>query len=212
MWDAKKDEVERLLWNVYWGRGCEATSLRPPDGNIPATGVVRVKGVTNAPNAVLHPWLQAELTDIFAALLPSPPPPLPTDHPLRQQWERWGSWLAGASLPPLRLILVWDNLVGYTSAVLLRWFAGHGGLPLYTPLSGSWLNMAESVQRIIVRRALAGQDPATSDDLIGWLEETAAGWNEEPTPFVWDGRRRERRRRARAHPWAGVLLSSINST
>jgi hypothetical protein len=27
----------------------------------PATGQVRAKGVTSAPNAVLHPWLQAEL-------------------------------------------------------------------------------------------------------------------------------------------------------
>jgi len=29
-------------------------------------------------------------------------------------------------------------------------------MPLYTPIGGLWLNMAESVQRIIVRRALAG--------------------------------------------------------
>jgi len=45
----------------------------------PASGAVRVKGVTSAPNAVLHPWLQAELADILAALPPSPPPcPLAT--------------------------------------------------------------------------------------------------------------------------------------
>ncbi len=60
-----------------------------------------------------------------------------------------------------------------------------------------------SIQRIIVRRALAGQEPATPADLIAWLEETAAGWNEEPTPFVWDGKRRERRRRARARRLGG---------
>jgi hypothetical protein len=169
----------------------------------PATGTVRVKGVTSAPNVVLHPWLQAELAAILAALPSSPPPPLPADHPLRRHWERWVSWLDGAPLPPLRLILVWDNLVGHTSAALLRWLTRHGVLPLYTPLSGSWLNMAESVQRIIVRRALAGQEPATPDDLIDWLEETADGWNAEPTPFVWDGKRRERRRRARARRLGG---------
>jgi len=56
--------------------------------------------------------------------------------------------------------------------------------------------------RIIVRRALAGQEPATPDDLIGWLEETAAGWNAAPSPFVWDGKRRERRR-ARARRLGG---------
>jgi len=57
--------------------------------------------------------------------------------------------------------------------------------------------MAESVQRIIVGRALTGQHPQHSQEVIQWLEETVAGWNAAPTPFVWDGRRRERRVRAR---------------
>ena len=34
----------------------------------PATGLVRMKGVTSAPNVVLHPWLQAELEEILGAL------------------------------------------------------------------------------------------------------------------------------------------------
>ncbi len=76
-------------------------------------------------------------------------------------------------------------------------------LPLYTPLSGSWLNMAESVQRIIARRALDGQHPKSAVEIMAWLEETVAGWNEEPTPFVWDGKRRERRRRARQRRLGG---------
>ncbi len=168
----------------------------------PRTGTVRAKGVRGAPHAVLHPWLQAELADILAAL-PTSAPSLPADHPLLQHWRHWLGRPEGVPLPPLRLILIWDNLTGHTSAALMRWLACQGILPLYTPLSGSWLNMAESVQRIIVRRALAGQDPATPADLIAWLEETVAGWNEEPTPFVWDGKRRERRRRARARRLGG---------
>jgi hypothetical protein len=40
----------------------------------PATGEVRAKGVPNAPNAVLHPWLQGELTQVLATL-----PALPAD-------------------------------------------------------------------------------------------------------------------------------------
>ncbi len=168
----------------------------------PATGAVRVKGVTNAPNAVLHPWLQAEREDILAAL-PASAPPLSADHPLLRHGGRWLGRPEGAPLPPLRLILIWDNLAGHTSADLMCWLARHGVLPLYTPLSGSWLTRAESIQRIIVRRALAGQEPATPADVIAWLEETAAGWNEEPTPFVWDGKRRERRRRARARRLGG---------
>ena len=62
-------------------------------------------------------------------------------------------------LPPLRLLLVWDNLKGHQTPELMLWLCEHGILPLYTPLSGSWLNMAESIQRILKRRALDGQHP-----------------------------------------------------
>jgi hypothetical protein len=34
----------------------------------PASGEVRVKGLRSCSNAVLHPWLQAELTAILASL------------------------------------------------------------------------------------------------------------------------------------------------
>jgi len=76
-------------------------------------------------------------------------------------------------------------------------------MPLYTPLSGSWLNMAESVQRILVRRALEGHHPQSQDDLIAWLDDTVEGWNANPTPFVWHGKRFERRQRARQRRLGG---------
>jgi len=79
-----------------------------------------------------------------------------------------------------------------------------GIVPLYTPVSGSWLNRAEARQRIIVRRALDGHHPQTATEIITWLEETVAGWNAEPTPFVWDGKRRKQRRRARHRRPAGA--------
>ncbi|WP_236601160.1 hypothetical protein [Ktedonobacter sp. SOSP1-52] len=79
----------------------------------------------------------------------------------------------------------------------------HGILPLYTPLSGSWLNMAESLQRIIVRRALSGQHFQTAQQVIGSLEGTVDGWNQNPTPFVWNGKRRRRRERARLRRLGG---------
>ncbi|HEX2187083.1 MAG TPA: transposase [Chloroflexota bacterium] len=121
----------------------------------PATGEVRAKGVTSAPNVVLHPWLQAELTAILATL-----PPLPAgERPAAAQWATWLGHPPREPLPPLRLILIWDNLAGHTSWAMVQWLFQHGVMPLYTPLSGSWLNMAESVQRIIVGRALAGEHP-----------------------------------------------------
>jgi len=167
----------------------------------PGTGEVRAAGVTSAPNAVLHPWLQGELTSILAAL-PAPPPP-EGEPPALGQWATWLGHEPREPLPPLRLILVWDNLAGHLSWPIVRWLFQHGVMPLYTPLSGSWLNMAESLQRIIVGRALAGQHPQSAAELMRWLAETVAGWNAAPTPFVWDGKRRARRERARRRRLGG---------
>ena len=57
--------------------------------------------------------------------------------------------------------------------------------------------MAESLQRILVRRALCGQHPERAQHVIDWLEQTVVGWNRTPTPLVWTGSRRRRRERAR---------------
>jgi hypothetical protein len=106
-------------------------------------------------------------------------------------------------LPPPRLILIWDNLAGHKSEGIVEWLLEQGVVPLYTPLSGSWLNMAESVQRIVVRRALAGQHPQSAHEIIQWLEETVTGWNRAPTPFIWKGKRHARRDRPRARRMGG---------
>jgi hypothetical protein len=83
-------------------------------------------------------------------------------------------------------------------------------MPLYTLISGSWLNLAESIQRIIVRRALDGQHPQSQDELITWLDDTVAGWNANPTPFVWHGKRYERRQRARQRRRGGVPATPVD--
>ncbi len=161
----------------------------------PATGMVRGTGVTHAPNTVLHPWLKHELAQILADL-----PQLTLPESERRPEAHWATWLGHeprAPLPPLRRMLVWDNLAGHLSWAIVDWLFQHGIMPLYTPISGSWLNMAESVQRILVSRALAGQQPQSAEDVMQYLEETVVGWNAAPTPFPWDGKRRERRQRAR---------------
>ena len=168
----------------------------------PATGQVWAEPVEQASNAVLHPWLREELTAILDVL------PTPTTPPLDPETTRaaWAVWQAGltepfalpAELPPLRSLLVWDNLAGHKTPEMVYWLCAHGVMPLYTPLGGSWLNMAESIQRIVVRRALAGQHPETTHDLTDWLAATVRGWNVDPTPFEWGGKRAARRQRARA--------------
>ena len=57
--------------------------------------------------------------------------------------------------------------------------------------------MAESIQRILVRRALTGQNPGTPEQIITWLEAVAQAWNRDPTAFEWGGARLSRRDRSR---------------
>ena len=58
--------------------------------------------------------------------------------------------------------------------------------------------MAESIQRILKRRALEGQHPETPQPIIERFETVAEVWNQHPTPFEWGGKRAARRQRARA--------------
>ena len=162
----------------------------------PATGQVRVKGVTSCTNAVLHQWLQEELATVVQSL----PTPARLLEPEENQ-RLWKSWQQGLKvrftlpqdLPPLRILLVMDNLVGHKTPQFVLWLCAHGIMPLYTPVGGSWLNMTESIQRILKRRALEGHHPQTSAQIIDWLEATALGWNQQSTPFVWAGLRAQRR-------------------
>ena len=161
----------------------------------PATGEVRAKGVPRAPTAVLHPWWKHALLQLRDDL-----PALASDRtelPSAAQWATWLGQVPYLPWPPLRLMLIWDNLAGQLSTSIVTWRFAHGVLPRYTPLSGAWRTMAESVQRLICGRALRGQHPKSSAELITWLEDTVAGWNAAPTPFLWDGKRQERRVRAK---------------
>jgi hypothetical protein len=74
----------------------------------PASGQVRVKGVTSTTNDILHGWIKQELGTIVAAL---PEPTAPLDDRAREAWRRWQLGLKQpislpASLPPLRVLLL----------------------------------------------------------------------------------------------------------
>jgi transposase len=164
----------------------------------PVSGQVRLQSAAQCTNAVLHPWLRERLTAILAEL------PAPAARDRATTHAAWEVWQAGLTmpfplpedLPPLRLLLVWDNLTGHKTPELVLWLCEHGIMPLYTPVGGSWLNMAESIQRVLKRRALAGQHSHSPQEIGSWFEQTARSWNAQPTPFVWNGKRRQRRRRS----------------
>jgi len=170
----------------------------------PATGQVRVKGVTRSTNAILHPWIKEQVTQVLAELPHRVA--LPEALPEEQNRAHWESWQEGLSvkftllsdLPPLRMLLIWDNLAGHWNAELLVWLMRQGVMVLFTPIAGSWLNLAESAQRILVRRAVSGQRFESPEAVMSSLEAVAKGWNVDPTPFEWGGRRKVRRDRAKA--------------
>lgn len=164
----------------------------------PADGHVRIEGTTSVTNAVLHPWAKRELSAILADL-PTPPPTLDRS---RAAWERWQSGLTvritlPEELPPLRMLLVLDNLAGHRTPEFVCWLFTHGVMPLYTPLGGSWWNTAEGIQRVLKRRELEGQHPGSPEEVIDRFASVVKHWNAAPTPFVWGGKRAARRKRSR---------------
>jgi hypothetical protein len=183
----------------------------------PSTGEVRAKGVRTCPNTVLHARLRNELTEVLARVSPARSTISPVN---RQQWRHWLADLQlpitlPKELPPLRMLLVLDNLAGHKTPEFVLWMFANGIMPLYTPLSGSWLNMCESVRRIIKGRALECQHRQTTAEIISLLEATVTSWNLNPTAFEWGGRRAARRRRSRERErqrigGSGALIGRTN--
>ena len=153
------------------------------------------------------PWLEQELAAILAT---TPPAPNNTEPRPGCGWADWDWHLEPegrpAGRPPLQLLVILDNLKGHHTPTFVQWCAERGILLLYTPIAGSWLNLAESLQRIVVRRALAGQHPESASQVMDWLAAQVRGWNAHPTPFVWGGKRAARRQRAyeRRHALGGA--------
>jgi transposase len=190
-WQPEGDPARRPHEYLREGTAKLLTLLRP------ATGEVRAEAVQQSTNAILHPWLKDELEAILEQCSPAP-----SQVPEGRRWQDWDIYPAAEQLdrffPPVRVLLILDNLAGHKSYSLVQWCAEHGILLLWTPTSGSWLNMAESVQRIIKGRALNGQHPPDVQTLKRWLTEAVEGWNRHPTPFIWGGKRHARRDRAYA--------------
>jgi hypothetical protein len=142
----------------------------------PHSGQVCIRGVMRCPNYVLHGWTKQTLLDILSML-----PSLGPENEVIDQ-DRWQKWRQGAeyltlpeALPPLRLLLVMDNLAGHKSKDFVGWL---------------------SIQRLLKRRTLDRQTPTTPEQIIQWFQATATAWNADPTPFEWNGKRKRRRRRS----------------
>ncbi|MBD0299995.1 MAG: transposase, partial [Nitrososphaera sp.] len=90
----------------------------------PDDGQVRVKGVESTTNIVLHAWLKQELTEIVNTLPQASS--LLSAELIQQMWLAWREGLKvkftlPSQLPPLRMLLVWDNLAGHQTPELMIW-------------------------------------------------------------------------------------------
>lgn len=111
-WAAQGDPPRQPHEYVRGGTAKLLTLFRP------ATGEVRAKGVTSGANAILHPWLRDELTQILQGL-PQTAACGP-DAPFLPYWWRRRQELAERYHdPPVRLILIWDNLAGHKTPELV---------------------------------------------------------------------------------------------
>jgi len=164
-WRPEGDPARHPHEYIRGGAAKLLTLLHPSDGE------VRVKGVTSSANAVLHPWIEEEPAAILATL-PEPEAALSPDRN-RALWERWQEGLSvkvtlSAELPPLRMLLVLDNLAGHKTPEMVLWLFEHGVMPLYTPLGGSWLGYPLGVGRVGAAHTRAqGAGRTAPDDARG---------------------------------------------
>ena len=81
----------------------------------------------------------------------------------------------------MRVLVVMDNLAGHQTPEAVLWMFAHGIMPLYTPLSGSLLNMAQSIQRIL--RVGTPRPTSTPAEIIALLEATVRAEVKTPLPL-----------------------------
>src|ERR671933_27544 len=103
-------------------------------------------------------------------------------------WERWQEGLSvwstlPESLPPLRMLLVLDNLFGHYSVDFVLWLFAHGIMPLYTPLVGVgiWPNRFSgfsSAGMASMRRGRRRSSP-------GWRRQPVAGIGSHAVHLGW---------------------------
>ena len=99
----------------------------------PRAGHVRVKGVPSPANALLHPWLKAELSTMLATRPERPHDPLAAAN--RAAWRVGQAGVTQpqtvpAERPRWRRRLIWDTLAGHATHDLVLGLVRHGIMPL----------------------------------------------------------------------------------
>src|SRR4051812_12443958 len=109
--------------------------------------------------------------------------PVRVEQVLKATVDRYGPrYHAQVTVPNAKSRWTWH----YTSAPRII-LAPKSSTKTMTRSAGRRFNCSSRVKR----RALDGQPPHSPDEIGTWFEQTARAWNEQPTPFVWNGKRRQ---------------------
>jgi hypothetical protein len=200
----------------------------------PATGHVHLQPVGSCTNPVLHGWLKERLATMVATLVATLPAPAGRAGRRSRDPQRVGG-LAGRSGGTLHLARrtaaaahaprvgqprrPQDGRDGGLAVPARhhaalhparRQLAEHGRVHPARPQAAHARRPAPAEPTASTRRA-DGQHPQSPAEIGGWFEQTAQAWNRQPTPFLWNGKRRQRRRKrpgdrhaiggAAAHTW-----------
>jgi transposase len=92
-----------------------------------------------------------------------------------------------ARLHPRReLHVILDNSSTHSTPEVQAWLARNTRIHFhYTPTSASWLNQVEGFFGILTKQSLSLTNFPSKKALRDHIEAYIAGWNENPTPFIW---------------------------
>ncbi len=97
------------------------------------------KGYSQLPMPSCIAFIKGELTQILKPILRREEEMGRLSESERPVGARRRTWLwpheSDEGLPPLRILLVWDNLAGHLSHDLFPWLFHHGIMPLYTRMA-----------------------------------------------------------------------------
>jgi transposase len=82
--------------------------------------------------------------------------------------------------------VILDNLSAHKTPTVQRWLLRHRRFHLhFTPTYGSWMNLVERWFSALTTKKLQRSAHRSVKELATDITAWAAGWNENPTPFVW---------------------------
>jgi transposase len=88
--------------------------------------------------------------------------------------------------PRKELHVVLDNSSTHGTPKIRAWLAKNPRIHFhYTPTSASWLNQVEGFFGILAKQSLRATDFPSKKALKAHLASYIAGWNQDPTPFLW---------------------------